>query len=76
MCRLPIEPAEAHATLARHVQVIIARALDGLSDAERKTRQPEIVNRIVELLAADAHLRAGGAESDAVAVPPEELQAV
>jgi HKD family nuclease len=72
----PIDPAEAHATLARHIELVVARALRGLPEKERKTRQPEIANRIIELLARDAETSDSTANADAVVIPPTELHAV
>ena len=72
----PIDPAEAHATLARHIEGVVARALRGLPEKERKARQPEIANRIIELLARDAETSDSIAHADAVVLPPTELHAV
>ena len=72
----PIDPAEAHATLARHIEGVVARALRGLPEKERKARQPEIANRIIELLARDGETRDSTANADAVVLPPTELHAV
>jgi len=72
----PIDPAEAHATLAQHVGTVVARALRGMPDKERKARQPEIANRIIELLARDAETKDCIAHADAVVLPPTELHAV
>ncbi len=72
----PVDPTEAHATLARHIQVVVARALHGLPEKERRTRQPEIANRIIQLLADGDETKAAVASADAVVLPPEELHAV
>lgn len=74
--RAPVDPAEAPATLARHVEHLVARALSSLPEKVRKTRQPEIVNRIVALLMADEALRDAVEDGDNVAFPPEELHAI
>jgi superfamily II DNA or RNA helicase len=74
--KTPIDSAEAHATLARHLEAVVARALDSLPEKERKTRQPEIANRIVELLAGAPELDDAVDQADAVAIPPEELYAI
>ena len=57
----PVDPAEAHATFARHIEVVVARALRGLPEKDRRERQPEIVNRLLALLREDA---------ETVAIPP------
>ena len=41
----PIDPAEAHARIARHVGTLVGRALRGLPSKERETRQAEIADR-------------------------------
>ena len=63
----PVDPAEAHATFARHIEVVVARALRGLPEKDRRERQPEIVNRLLALLREDA---------ETVAIPPAELLSV
>ena len=65
--RRGIDRADAHATLARHVQAVVARVLRDLPEQDRAERQPQLVNRIVEELQEEA---------DRVAIPPEELRAV
>ncbi|MGE4056772.1 MAG: DUF3427 domain-containing protein [Vicinamibacterales bacterium] len=72
----PVDPAEAHATLARHVEAVVARALRSLPADVRKTRQAEIANRIIQLLASDEEMKRSVADADAVVLPPEELHAV
>lgn len=74
--RAPVDPAEAPATLARHVERLVARALRSLPEKVRKARQPDVVNRIVALLVADEELKNAVADGDRVAFPPEELHAV
>ena len=63
----PVDPAEAHATFARHIEAVVARALRGLPEKDRRERQPEIVNRLLALLREDA---------ETVAIPPAELLSV
>ena len=41
----PVDPAEAHATFARHIEAVVARTLRGLPEKDRRERQPEIVNQ-------------------------------
>ena len=63
----PVDPAEAHATFARHIEAVVARALRDLPEKDRRERQPEIVNRLLALLREDA---------ETVAIPPAELLSV
>ncbi len=70
-----IDPAEAHVTLARHIEVVVARALRGLPERERKVRQPEITNRIIALL-AERGAKEVVSDADALALPLTELYAV
>lgn len=74
--RRPVDPAEAHATLARHIETVVARALSGLPHQDRRVRQPEIVNNILALLLADSGAGNSVGEGDTVALPPEELHAL
>ncbi len=74
--RQPIDAAAAHATLARHIESVVARALRGLPEKERHTRQSDIVNRIVELLECEPQLRDVVDDADAVPSPPKELHSV
>jgi hypothetical protein len=62
-----LDPAEAHATLARHVEEVAARALRGIPQDERLAKQAEVANQILRLLDDDA---------DLVALPSEQLRAV
>ena len=48
-----LEPAEAHAILARHVAKVLSRALNALPHEHRATAQSELTNQIVALLAAN-----------------------
>jgi superfamily II DNA or RNA helicase len=72
----PLEPAEAHATLARHIEAVVARALRGLPEKIRRERQPEIANRLIDLLAGDPEIGDSVEDADIVALPPRELHAV
>jgi superfamily II DNA or RNA helicase/HKD family nuclease len=72
----PVDSAEAARTLARHVEVLVERALSGLTDEQRKVRQADLVNRVVTLLAGDEAIRGAVDDADAVMLPPEELHAV
>ncbi|MGV3520295.1 DUF3427 domain-containing protein [Luteitalea sp.] len=74
--RHPIDAAEAAETLAQHVEALVERALAGLPDEQRRTRQADLVNRVVALLAHDARARGAVDDADTVMLPPEQLQAV
>lgn len=70
--RAAVDPDEAGGTLARHVERLLARALDGLPADERVAKQTEFTNRLIALLGeidkASAH--------EAVTLPPEELRTI
>ena len=72
----PIDPAEAHAVLARHVETIVARALHALPEKERRAIEPEIANRIVQLLLSEPGTRGAVTDGDAVVLPPEQLHSI
>lgn len=74
--RKAVDVGEAHTTLARYIEVVVARALRGVPEGQRGLRQPEIANRIVTLLAEAAETEGAVNERDAVAVPAEELHAI
>ncbi|MGE3274947.1 MAG: phospholipase D-like domain-containing protein [Vicinamibacterales bacterium] len=59
--RRGVDEAEAHATLARHIQEVVARALRGLPAEERSGRQAEIANALVRTISDLA--AAGGSVS-------------
>ena len=46
-----LDPADAHATLARHVAELVARALNDLPHENRVAKQSELTNQIIGLLA-------------------------
>jgi len=69
-----IDPAEAHATLARHVAHVVGRALEALPQEYRATAQSELTNQIISLLAG--HPATGGLQDDLVDIPPKELRAI
>lgn len=62
-----LDDAEAAATLARHVEAVVSRALDGLPSEGRVEKQVQITNNILRLLMA---------EGDEVTLPPEVLTQV
>ncbi len=69
--RAPIDGADAHATLARHVATILARVLDavGGQPTERLQRQVAIVNRLLEHLGT-------ATQGESVAPSGDELLAI
>ena len=69
-----LDPAEAHATLARHIEEVVARALNGLPQEDRIARQSQLANQIIGLL-ADNPAEAGFGD-DLLESPPEQLQAI
>lgn len=69
-----LDPAEAHATLARHIEALVARVLSSLPHEERTSKQAELANRIVELLTNSSSVSGGSAEI--IEVPPQQLRAV
>lgn len=69
-----IDPAEAHSTLARHIEEIVARALHVLPQDNRAATQSQLANRIISLLAgfpADPAVL-----DDLVDAPTEQLRAI
>ena len=72
--RADLEPAEAHATLARHIEELVARALNELPQEDRVARQSQLANQIIELLATSP--AGAGLGDDLVEVPPAQLQAI
>jgi superfamily II DNA or RNA helicase/HKD family nuclease len=69
-----LDPAEAHATLARHIQEVVARALNGLPQEDRIARQSQLANQIIGLLAANP--AEVGLGDDQLESPLEQLQAI
>jgi hypothetical protein len=45
-----LEPTEAHVTLARHIEDVVARALADLPHEDRAARQSQLANQIISLL--------------------------
>jgi len=69
-----IDPAEAHSTLARHIEEIVARTLHDLPREDRAANQSQFVNRVISLLAGDP---ADPVVLDAlVGAPVEQLLAI
>src|SRR5215204_1066805 len=50
-------PAEAHATLARYVEEVVARVQNELPEEDRLAKQSQLANQIIGLLAASMVLR-------------------
>ncbi len=71
-----VDPAEGARTFAQHVEGLVERALAALPDEQRRTRQADLVNRVVAVLASDEAIRGAVDDADAVMVPPEQLQAI
>src|SRR5438093_5162187 len=69
-----LDPAEAHATLARHVADVVARALNALPREDRAATQSDLTNQIIRLLSANP--ADAGPHDELVEIPPEELRAV
>jgi hypothetical protein len=69
-----LEPAEAHATLARHIANLVARTLNALPQEDRAAAQSELTNQIVSLLVGNP--ANGATQDDLVEIPPEELRAI
>jgi superfamily II DNA or RNA helicase/HKD family nuclease len=62
-----LDPAEAHITLARHIEGIVARALRGLPAEDRAAVQIDVVNEIARTLEG---------MSDAVESPASQLRSI
>jgi len=77
-----LDPAEAHITLARHIQGIVARALRGLPAEDRAAKQVAVTNEIIGLLGigpakAGRHIDTGaGGHTDPIEIPPEQLLSI
>ena len=63
----PVDPAEAHATLARHVGEVVGRALRALPADSRLEKQREVTNELLSLL---------GQQDENVPDPPEVLRSI
>jgi len=64
-----LDPAEAHVTLARHVEDAVTRALRGLPHEDRLARQTDFANEIIRLLG-------DGPATDHIQIPPEQLRSI
>ena len=63
-----VDPAEAHAILARHVEGLLANALRELPQEGRAAKQAELANDIINLI-VDGH-------ADVVEIAPEQLRSI
>jgi superfamily II DNA or RNA helicase/HKD family nuclease len=70
----PLEPADSHLLLARHMAAVIRTALRAIPEEDRVQRQAQISNEILRALAAS--LPQSLASDDYVAEPPQLLAAV
>lgn len=73
---MSLDPAEAHTTLARHVEDVVARALRGISKDDRLAKQAEVTNEIIRLLEADPAETGHHTGTDPIDVPPEQLRSI
>ncbi len=69
-----LDPAEAHITLARHIEGIVARALRGLPAEDRAAKQSAVANDIIGLLGIGP--AEAGRHMDLVEIPPEQLRSI
>ncbi|MDO8794035.1 MAG: DEAD/DEAH box helicase family protein, partial [Vicinamibacterales bacterium] len=76
--RESVDPAEAHATLARHVEGLLASALKDLPQEGRAAKQAELANEIIRLLTGPATPKgvAYDSHADVVEIPPEQLRSI
>lgn len=70
-----LDPAEAHTTLARHIEGIVARALRGLPAEDRTVKQAAVTNEIIGLLTGTAKAVPYERHDD-VTLPPEQLRSI
>ncbi|HEV7239885.1 MAG TPA: hypothetical protein VGQ36_11645 [Thermoanaerobaculia bacterium] len=70
----PLEPADSHLLLARHIAGVIRNALREIPEEERVHRQTQISNEI--LRSVSVSLPQQFADDDYVAEPPQRLAAV
>ena len=70
----PLEPADSHLLLARHIAAVVRNALRGIPEDERVARQTQITNELLQAMATA--LPREVANDDYVAAPPRRLAAV
>jgi superfamily II DNA or RNA helicase/HKD family nuclease len=71
-----LDPAEAHATLARHIEGVVAHALRGIPQEGRLVKQAEVSNGIIGFFTASLNGVANKNADDVVALPPELLRSI
>src|SRR5258705_13408092 len=71
-----LDPAESHATFARYLQTLVARALKSVPSGERIARQTEIANALVQLLERAVEGESAELGNDDIASPPQELRSI
>ena len=79
-----LDPAEAYATLARHVEDVVARALRGIPQEDRVAKGAEVANEIIGLLTSyppkdGPHIgtdAGSGVDAESIAIPPEQLRSI
>lgn len=72
-----IDSVDAHATIARHIEEVVARALNELPQGGRVVKQAEVANEIIIglLSRSPEGVREGGI-GDVVALPPQQLRSI
>lgn len=66
-----LDPAEAHDTLARHIEGVVARALKTLPEEDRVAKQSAVANQIIALFTGD-----GAVDGDRVEIPASQLRSI
>jgi hypothetical protein len=69
-----LEPTEAHVTLVRHIEEVVARALADLPHEDRAARQSQLASQIISLLGTKP--TEARFHEDLVENPPEQLRAI
>ena len=70
----PVQAADIHATLGRHLQGVVTSALRGLPAEERTSRATDVTNALLRLLAQNAD--DPDQADEVVALPPTELREI
>ena len=70
----PLEPADSHLLLARHIAGIVRETLRGVAEEERAARQTEICNEVLRSVARSLPDRIEA--DDFVPAPPRRLAAI
>src|SRR6187402_243882 len=58
----PLDPADSHVTLARHLAAEVQRVLDSVRGEDKPGAQVALVNRLLEALQAEERVEAPGTE--------------